>query len=58
MAGEIERLILVQQQVIKLRRLAAAEASFDGEIALRLHALADQIEHRAREADRQRCSPK
>jgi hypothetical protein len=58
MTGDIERLTLVQDQVIKLRRLAAAEASFDGEIALTLDTLADEIEHRAREADRRLCSPK
>jgi hypothetical protein len=55
MIGDIQRLALVQDQVIKLRRLAADP--FDREISLRLHALADEIEHRAREADRQRCSP-
>jgi hypothetical protein len=58
MIGDIERLIRVQDCVIKLRRLAAAEASFDREIALRLHALANEVEHRAREADRRQCSPK
>jgi hypothetical protein len=36
----------------------AAEAAFDGEIALTLDTLADEIEHRAREADRRLCSPK
>jgi len=56
MMGDIERLTLVQDQVIKLRRLAADP--FDREITQRLHALADESEHRAREADRQRCSPK
>jgi hypothetical protein len=35
-----------------------AAEPFDREITLRLHALADEIEHRAREADRQLCSPK
>jgi hypothetical protein len=56
MSGDIERLALVQGQVIKLRRLAAE--TFDREITPRLLALADEIEHRAREADRLRCSPK
>jgi hypothetical protein len=56
MIGDIERLTLVQHQVIKLRRLAAG--TFDHEISLRLYRLADAIEQRAREADRQGCSPK
>ncbi|HXB80097.1 MAG TPA: hypothetical protein VNX23_22260 [Bradyrhizobium sp.] len=56
MIGDIERLTLIQDQVIKLRRLAAE--TFDREISLRLSALADEIEHRAREADRRLCSPK
>jgi hypothetical protein len=56
MIGDIERLTLVQHHVIKLRRLAA-ETSFDSELALRLHALADEIEKRTREADRRACSP-
>jgi hypothetical protein len=55
MTGDIERLILVQHQVIKLRRLAAQIP--DREISLNLHSLADQIEHRSREADRRLCSP-
>ena len=50
------QLALVQHQVIKLRRMAAE--TFDREISLRLSALADAIEQRAREADRQLCSPK
>jgi hypothetical protein len=54
--GDIERLTLIQGQVIKLRRLAAK--TFDREITARLHTLADEIEHRAREADRRQCSPK
>jgi hypothetical protein len=35
-----------------------AAETFDREISLRLSALADAIEQRAREADRQLCSPK
>ena len=56
MTGDIERLILVQDQVIKLRRLAAE--IFDRKITLRLYALADEIEQRTREADRRQCCPK
>jgi hypothetical protein len=56
MIGDVERLTLVQSHVIKLRRLAAA--TFDRETSLRLFALADEIEHRTREADRLACSPK
>ena len=56
MSGDIERLALIQDQVVKLRRLAAE--TFDCEITPRLNALADQIEHRTREADRKLCSPK
>ena len=56
MPGDVERLTLIQSQVIKLRRLAAE--IFDREMTSRLFALADEIEHRVREADRQRCSPK
>ena len=56
MIGDIERLTLVQDQVIKLRRLAAE--TFDRQISRRLFALADEIEQRTREADRQHCSPK
>jgi len=56
MTGDIERLIMVQHQVVKLRRMAAE--TFDREISLRLSALAAAIEHRAREADRQLFSPK
>jgi len=56
MIGDIERLAVVQHQVIKLRRLAAE--TFDCEMTPRLLALADEIEHRAREADRLLCSPK
>jgi hypothetical protein len=53
---DIERLTLIQEQVIKLRRLAADIS--DLEVSTILSALADQIEHRAREADRRLCSPK
>jgi hypothetical protein len=56
MIGDVERLTLVQSHVIKLRRLAAE--TFDRETSLRLSALADEIEHRTREADRLACSPK
>jgi tRNA U55 pseudouridine synthase TruB len=55
MTGDIERLTLIQGQVIKLRRLAAE--IFDREMSVMLYALADQIEQRTREADRRRCSP-
>ena len=54
--GDIERLTLIQGHVIKLRRLAAE--TFDREMTPRLLALADEIEHRTREADRRQCSPK
>ena len=56
MIDDIERLTMIQHQVIKLRSMAAE--SFDREISLRLYALADEIEHLAREADRRLCSPK
>ena len=52
MIGDVERLTAV----IKLRRLAAE--TLDCEVSGRLCALADQIEQRAREADRLLCSPK
>lgn len=55
MIGDIERLSVVQRQVIRLRRLAVATC--DGDITPRLLALADEIEHRVREADRLLCSP-
>jgi hypothetical protein len=54
--GDIERLTVVQHQVLKLRRLAADP--FDREISQLLYALADEIERRTREANRQRCSPR
>ena len=54
--GDVERLTLVQGQVIKLRRLAAE--TFDRRVSVILYALADKIEQRTREADRQQCSPK
>jgi hypothetical protein len=56
MIGDIERLAMVQHQVIKLRRLAAEIP--DREISLNLRSLADKIEQRSREADRRLCSPK
>ena len=56
MTGDIERLALVQDQVIKLRRLATE--TLDREVSVRLSALADEIEHRTREADRRQCSPR
>jgi hypothetical protein len=52
MIGDIERLTLIQDQVIKLRRLAAE--IFDREMSVILYALADQIEQRSGEADRRR----
>ena len=55
MTGDIERLTLIQDQVNKLRRLAAQIP--DREISLNLHSLADKIEHRSREADRRLGSP-
>jgi hypothetical protein len=54
--GDIERLTLIQNQVLKLRRLAAEIP--DREISLNLRSLADEIEQRSREADRRLCSPK
>jgi hypothetical protein len=56
MIGDIKRLTLIQEQVIELRCLAADIS--DLEVSTILYALADEIEHRAREADRQQCSPK
>ena len=53
---DIERLTLIQEQVIKLRCLAADIS--DLEVSAILSELADEIEHRAREADRLLCSPK
>jgi tRNA U55 pseudouridine synthase TruB len=55
MIEDIKRLVLVQNQVIKLRRLAAE--TFDRETSRRLSALADAIEQRTREADRLACAP-
>ena len=54
--GDVERLTLVQGQVIKLRRLATE--TFDRRVSVILYVLADKIEQRTREADRQQCSPK
>ena len=54
--GDVERLSLVQGQIIKLRRLAAEQ--FDRKVSVMLYALADQIEQRTREVDRQQSSPK
>ena len=54
--GDVERLTLVQGQVIKLRRFAAE--AFDRRVSVILYALADKIEQRTREADRQQCSPR
>ena len=45
MIEDIERLTLVQSQVINLRRLAAE--TFDRQISRRLFALADEIERPA-----------
>lgn len=55
MVGDVERLTLVQDQVIKLRRLAAE--TFDRDVSVMLYALADELEQRTREADRQQCAP-
>jgi hypothetical protein len=55
MIEDIKRLALIQCQVIKLRRLAAEP--LDRETSLRLSALADEIERRARDADRWLCAP-
>jgi hypothetical protein len=52
--GDIERLTLIQRQVIKLRRLAAEIP--DRELSRRLYELADEIERRSREADLRLCS--
>jgi hypothetical protein len=54
--SDVERLTVVQDQIIKLRRLAAETLAC--ELSGRLYALADEIEQRAREADRLLCSPK
>jgi hypothetical protein len=51
MGENIELLIRIQEQVIKCRRLAA-EIS-DPETARRLNELADEIDKRAREVDRE-----
>ena len=55
MIGDVERLTLVQEQVIQLRRLAAETS--DSDVSVMLYALADDLEQRTREADRQQCSP-
>jgi len=55
MAEILETLIGIQDQVIKCRRLAAEIG--DSETSRRLHELADDIEQRAREVDREACSP-
>jgi hypothetical protein len=46
----MELLIEIQEQVIQCRRLASQMS--DPEIARRFYELADEIEHRAREADK------
>jgi hypothetical protein len=56
MAENFELIIEIQELVIKCRRLASA--IFDPEMSRRLYELADEVEHRAREADRELCSPK
>lgn len=56
MAETLQTLIGIQDQVIKCRRLAAEIG--DPETSRRLHELADDIEQRARETDRELCSPK
>jgi hypothetical protein len=55
MAENLELLIGIQDQVIKCRRLAAEIGG--PETSRRLHQLADEVEQRAREVDRQSCSP-
>jgi hypothetical protein len=52
----LKLLIRIQEQVIKCRRLASE--IFDGETSRRLYELADEIEQRARDVDREQCSPK
>jgi hypothetical protein len=54
--GDIERLIAIHHQVLRLRRLAADD-TFDREISQLLNAPADEIERRTRDADQRRCSP-
>jgi hypothetical protein len=54
MIGDIERLTLIQDQVIKLRRLAAE--TFDREISLLLSALADK-QLRRRDHRQTRANP-
>jgi hypothetical protein len=56
MTEDIQLLANIQDQVIKCRRLAA-EIS-DPETSRRLYELVDDVERRAREADRELCSPK
>ena len=51
MAENLETLAGIQDQILKCRRLAAE--IFDRETAGRLHKLADELEQRAREVDRQ-----
>jgi pantothenate kinase len=52
---DIERLTLIQEQVIKLRGLAADISGL--EVSTMLYSLADLVEQRSREADRRQCSP-
>jgi hypothetical protein len=56
MAENLELLIAIQDQVIKCRRLAAE--ILDRETSRRLYELADEVERRAREVDREQCFPK
>ena len=50
MAENIELLIQIQEQIIQCRRLAAS--IYDPKTARLLYEMADEIEQRAREADR------
>jgi hypothetical protein len=52
---DLERLTLIQEQVIKLRRLAADIS--DLEVSTILYSVADLVERRSREAERRQCSP-
>jgi len=53
---ELKILIGIQLRVIVCRNLA--DATSDREVARRLYAFADEIERKARDADRELCSPK
>ena len=55
-AENLELLIGIQDEVIKCRRLAAE--IFDRETSRRLYELADEVERRAREVDRESMFPR